>query len=234
MNRSVGAPPRAVPRRRPRPTPIRPSSTHRRETRTKPRSHLHHDLHQPPQMQRQQSFFPKQSQEHGGALSVKTRRSRRPLATRKALHVTLKSDLATGQRSLKQHKQRIQDLAAKWGKRFGVKTYRFAVCATHLHFLIKGTTREGLQNFFRVFAGHLAQYLLNLAPIKPYEERPLRGCAKNHRKFWSVLTYSRVVTWGREFKRVAIYISKNQLEALHVIAYEARPRPKRKAQTRGP
>ena len=221
-------PPWAVPPPAQRPPSVRQTTTSTCHCRPDSIPPQHRALQPQIPMQHQHCFFPNPSQEHGGSLSVKRRRSRRALATRKALHVTLKSDLAVGARSLKLHHRRIQGLAERWGRRFGVKTYRFAVCATHLHFLIRGTTREGLQNFFRVFSGQLAQSLLQIAPLKPREERPLTGCAKNHRKFWSVLTYTRVISWGREFKSVAMYILKNQLETLHLIAYEPRSRPKRR------
>ncbi len=50
----------------------------------------------------------------------------------------------------------------------------------------------------------------------------ITGCKKNQRKFWSYLLYSRIVSWGREFKTVRQYIQKNTLEALHLIAYQKR------------
>jgi hypothetical protein len=47
---------------------------------------------------------------------------------------------------------------------------------------------------------------------------------KNQRKFWAVLIYSRVMTWGKDFKNVAKYILQNTLEALFIIAYKPRKR----------
>jgi hypothetical protein len=41
-----------------------------------------------------------------------------------------------------------------------------------------------------------------------------------------LLIYSRIVTWGREFRAVSTYILRNTLEALYLIAYQPR-RPKR-------
>ncbi|MCB0351261.1 MAG: hypothetical protein KDD38_08770 [Bdellovibrionales bacterium] len=48
------------------------------------------------------------------------------------------------------------------------------------------------------------------------------GCRKNQRKFWSYLIFSRIVSWGREFKTVIRYVQKNTLEALNLIAYQPR------------
>lgn len=172
----------------------------------------------------EQSFFEPIARDHGGAHSIKRRRTRRPLSTRHAIHFTLKSDLAGGARSLRPFEKQIEMIAEKAAKRFGIRIYRRAICATHLHYLIRGTTRTGLQNFFRVFAGHVAQMILKNVPLSSKEERKRAGCKKNHRRFWSLLLYSRVVTWGREFKGVANYVLKNQLEALNIIAYTPRAR----------
>ncbi len=115
---------------------------------------------------------------------------------------------------------------------FRVKVYEYAICGNHIHILIKGPDRESIQNFFRVFAGHTAQRILKICPPPPSAggARSLRegapeaitGCKKNQRKFWSYLLYSRIVSWGREFKTVRQYIQKNTLEALHLIAYQKR------------
>ncbi len=189
------------------------------------------------QRARQQSFFPPTTKEHGGILAVGKRRSRRPLSTKHALHVTLKSDHASGLRSLLRHRQLIERISERAAKRFGIRIYQHAICNNHLHFLIRGKRREEIQNFFRVFAGHIAQEILRAHPLptpepasKPGAPPPAHrpGCKKNQRKFWALLIYSRVTSWGREFKSVSLYIIRNTLEALHIIAY----RPRRAAKVR--
>jgi REP element-mobilizing transposase RayT len=170
--------------------------------------------------------------EHGGSLSVGRRRARRPLSTKEALHVTLRSQFATGERSLLRHRPLIQGVIKKAARRFHIRVYRVAICSNHIHLLIRGKKRVQTQNFFRVFAGHIAQGILDVCPYKPNEGPGLsrigakQGCKKNQRKFWEMLLYSRVLTWGREFATVAAYIIQNKLEALLLIAY--RPRKKAK------
>ena len=198
---------------------------------------------------KQQSFFKPSRKEHGGALSLSSRRSRRPLSTKHPLHLTLRSDFAYGPRSLLKHKSTINHIGKKFSRRFGVQIYRQAICGNHLHLLVRGTSREGLQNFFRVFAGHIAQQILGTAPISdlerskarggapafeaPYTKKapkpqsvsqkmPVLGCKKNQRKFWALLTYTRVISWGKEFSIVSRYITQNTLEALRLIAYKPR------------
>ena len=204
---------------------------------------------------KQTSFFKPSRKEHGGGLSVGNRRCRRPLSTKHALHLTLRSDFAYGQRSLLKHQHLINHIGKKFSRKFGVKIYRQAICGNHLHLLVRGTTRFCLQNFFRVFAGHTAQQILGTAPITEFERRKCRGgapaveayndepalkprpkpvnrkkgpCKKNQRKFWALLTYTRVITWGREFRQLSFYILQNTLEALHIIAYQPRIKMRKK------
>ncbi len=184
---------------------------------------------------KQFSFLPRSKKEHGGSLAVGRRRSYRPMSSRHSLHVTLKSKHAIGGRCLFKHKKMILRMMRKSSRLFQVKVYNYAICGNHLHLLIKGPDRLSLQNFFRVFAGHTAQNILKIAPLKPTgggapsssqnerrNEEGKEACAKNQRKFWSFLVYSRVVTWGREFKTVSSYIDRNVLETLNIIAYTVR------------
>jgi REP element-mobilizing transposase RayT len=184
--------------------------------------------------------------EHGGMHSFGRRRSRRPLTTKEPLHVTLRSDFARGSRSLLRHRPLIYYVIKKASKRFDIRVYQKAICGNHIHLLIRGRSRTDIQNFFRVVAGHIAQGILREFPLlraeqecglrggggaqcalknEPEKSEKHKGCAKNQRKFWALLIYSRVVTWGREYKAVTNYIQKNILEALNLIAYA--PRKKR-------
>ena len=159
----------------------------------------------------------------------------------------MKSYHAIGARSLFRHKKLILGLIKKNALKFHVKVYEYAIQGNHLHLLIKAQSREGLQNFFRVVAGHAAQRILKEHPLSlkdlelkqsaggapTKDEKKTKACKKNQRKFWSYLLYSRIVTWGREFKAVISYIQKNELELLQIIAYQPR-KPKSVYQPRAP
>lgn len=181
---------------------------------------------------RQKSFFPPLRRDHGGSLSENARRDRRPLSTKQALHVTLRSDLATGERALLRHKHLVRLVLLKAQRLFNIRVYEYAVGGNHLHCLVRGRSRIELQNFFRVFAGHLAQQILASCPLSHNEDQKQqatqKGCRKNRRRFWALLIYSRIVTWGREFIHVRKYIVQNTLEALFKIAY----RPRKATRTR--
>ena len=187
--------------------------------------------------------------EHGGSLLLGRRRVKRPLSVKAPLHLVLKSDFAYGQRSLVRHRPLIDRILKKATKRFHVRVYEKGVVGNHIHLAVKGKTREGLQNFFRVVSGHIAQEILREFPITKRERdrRPggaprvgSRGGAHDERggapedrrtvlrekenKFWQTRIYTRLVTWGREFIAVRAYVVRNHLEALSVIAYRDRGR----------
>ena len=143
--------------------------------------------------------------------------------------------LAVGPRSLFRHKKLILGLMKKNAFRFQIKVYEYAIQGNHLHLFVKAQSREGMQNFFRVLAGHTAQRILKDNPLNQEarggaSKREVQkvGCEKNQRVFWSYLVYSRVVSWGREFRTVTTYNQKNTLELLQIIAYQPRSKSSNK------
>ena len=172
---------------------------------------------------------PKSKNDHGGSLAINKRRSKRPLNIKQSHHLTMKSHHAVGSRSLFRHKKIILRIIKKNSLRFQIKVYEYAIQGNHIHLLIKAKSREGLQNFFRVVAGHVAQRILKDFPLKQITSKTaggapkkILGCQKNQRKFWSYLLYSRIVSWGKDFKNVVSYIQKNTLELMQIIAYQPR------------
>jgi REP element-mobilizing transposase RayT len=144
----------------------------------------------------------------------------------------------------------ILGLMKKNASRFQVKIFEYAIQGNHLHLLVKAQSKVGLQNFFRVLAGHSAQKILIACPLPTLkyvtsdfdsEKTPSgapkqdnsksaggapskhrEGCRKNQRKFWSYLLFSRVISWGRDFQNLVQYVQKNTLELLQMIAYQPR------------
>ena len=163
--------------------------------------------------------------EHGGALALNSRKSRRPLNTKMPVHLVLRSDLAKDHRSLLKYKRLVLRILNRYAKKFQVRIYECAVCSNHLHCLVKAPSRQQLQNFFRVFSGQVAQEILRLFPLQKNEARAFRGGThpKNQKSFWSLLAHTRLVSWGRDFLNVKSYVIQNTLEALGLIPYQKRP-----------
>jgi len=189
---------------------------------------------------KQLSFIPKVKREHGGTLALSKRRSRRPLDIKKSVHLVLRSDLAKGSRSLMRNQDVVLRVLQKFSRRFQIRIYEKAICGNHIHLLVKAKSRRDLQNFFRVLAGQIAQEILRRFPLQKHESKAFTGAPggtpgtlalqgkrcemhwKNQRTFWSLLLYSRIVRWGRDYQAVKAYVIQNTKEALGLIAYKER------------
>jgi REP element-mobilizing transposase RayT len=175
-------------------------------------------------MRRKSTYIPRPWIEHGGVLTLKRRKSKRPLDIKRAVHVVLRSDLAVGKRSLKRNEKLVERVFDRFSRRFRIRVYQKAVCGNHIHCLVKAKTRKELQNFFRVLAGQIAQEILRRFPLQKFEKKAFRGGThpKNQKTFWSLLLYSRLVGWGRDFGNVSRYVIQNVLETMGIIPYQER------------
>jgi hypothetical protein len=104
--------------------------------------------------------FKKQLSFGGSLLKLSHAKTARPLSSKQALHVVLRSDFAHGSRSLLRHERVIRNMLLKQGRRHGVKVYRVANAGNHLHLLVRFTKRRGLQNFLRGSTGLIARKVL--------------------------------------------------------------------------
>ena len=94
----------------------------------------------------------------GGSLLKRSHaKDARPLSSKQALHIVLRSDHATGRRSMLSQERVIQNTLKKIGSKHGVKIYRVANAGNHLHLLVRFTQRRGLQNFLRGACGIIAR-----------------------------------------------------------------------------
>jgi len=152
----------------------------------------------------------------------------RPLSSKQALHVVLRSDWAHGERSLLKHERVIRNMLLKVGRKHGVKVYRVANAGNHLHLLVRFTKRRGLQNFLRGSCGLIARKVLGaergrakkwatyLAPGIPNSQATPKSkpLIPEGQHFWSQRPFTRIVAWGRDFDSVTSYLRINTLEAL--------------------
>jgi hypothetical protein len=183
--------------------------------------------------------FKKQLSFGGSLLKLSHAKTARPLSSKQALHVVLRSDFAQGSRSLLRHERVIRNMLLKQGRRHGVKVYRVANAGNHLHLLVRFTKRRGLQNFLRGSTGLIARKVLGaergkakkwdtyLAPGKSLESPKHTGPSRNPlnkpvipegQRFWSQRPFTRIVSWGKDFNSVLAYVKLNSLEALGFLS----------------
>jgi REP element-mobilizing transposase RayT len=147
----------------------------------------------------------------GGAYLKGNPKEKRPLSLKKPSHLVVRSQLARGSRSFLRHDQRIIEIINKQARNLGVKVYRFANGGNHLHLIILPSSRRAFNAFIRAIAGLIARLILKIE----------RGSAKNI-QFWEKRPFTRIVEWGRDYKKVSAYLLQNTLEALGFIEYQPR------------
>lgn len=137
-------------------------------------------------------------------------RGARPISTKQAMHVVLRSSQAVGEWSFKSKKnaQIVSETLKATAKKYGVKVYSFANVGNHLHIVLRLTNRQAYRGFIRALTGTIA--------IKVSGANKLN---KLKRKFWDYRPFTRVLTWGRDFSRAIDYIWLNQLESWGVLAH---------------
>ncbi|MEQ1666349.1 MAG: transposase [Bdellovibrionales bacterium] len=140
----------------------------------------------------------------GGELSKGKRKSRRPLDVKKPLHLVLRVQVSRpGTGSLFKNQTFINEKLKKFAKKFGIAIYGKAIVSNHIHLVLKFSHRLNYISFIRSVAGVLAKTL----NVK-----------------WTLLPFTRIVTWGRDFKNTLKYVLQNELEALGIIDYQPRKR----------
>jgi len=147
----------------------------------------------------------------GGDLLKKAKaRTARPLSTRKAMHLVLRSSQATGEWGFRTPRNReiVSHTLNKASAKTGVKIYRVANSGNHLHLIVKLTNRFTYARFIRAVTGTLALKITK--------------ASKSHRlqkRFWDRRPFTRILEWGRDFSRAVDYLLLNQLEAAGIFNY---------------
>ncbi len=158
---------------------------------------------------KQASFLPKLRMDHGGSLRNGKRKEARPFSHKHAIHLVLRSEKARGSWSLLtlSNESLVQKLLYKFAEKYQIRIYRFVNVGNHLHLLIKTQARQytvaqkNFQNFLRCFAGAVAFWVTGAKKASP------KG------GFWEKLVYSRMVIWGKQFKSISDYFTKNFFES---------------------
>lgn len=159
---------------------------------------------------RQLSFLPKVPLEHGGQIRRGKRKTARPIDLKRPLHLVLRSSMARGRRSMlaPAYERRVRAVVDAASKKYGVRVHRFVNVGNHLHLLVQTRTRRAFQGFLREIAGAVAMLIT--------------GARKSHAlgsRFWDLLAYTRVVSWGRDFSRLKLYFIKNHFEAAGLMSW---------------
>jgi REP element-mobilizing transposase RayT len=148
----------------------------------------------------------------GGAfLKNSNPKEKRPISTKKTMHLVVRSTMAKGSMSLLRNNKKVSEIVYKQAKFCGVKIYKFANAGNHLHLIILPSSRTAFMRFIRSMTGLIARYIL----------KAQKGSAKSV-QFWDKRPFTRILEWGKDFKITSDYLLQNTLEAYGFIPYQPR------------
>ena len=144
------------------------------------------------------SFLQNYKKEFGGSLSVGKRKSKRPLTTKRPIHLVLKSSNFS---LFSPSASQIEKLIREDARKFKVKIYDISANWNHIHLLIQIPNREGYVRFIRSATSRLVYHLSSQM------NQSMRG-------IFDLRPYTKILTWGRQFLRALDYLSFNNLESI--------------------
>ena len=164
-------------------------------------------VHRRLQTFQQLSFLPNARLDHGGETNIGKRKQARPFDPKRAIHLVLRSSRARGEWSFlsPSHSRKTERLIQFLADKNDIRIYRFANVGNHLHLLLRAKVRRSFQTFLRNLAGAIASLVTGAKKSNPIG------------KFWDHLAYTRIVSWGREFKGLQAYLVKNLFEAAGLL-----------------
>jgi len=183
----------------------------------------------------------------GGAfLKNSNPKEKRPITTKRAMHLVLRSSRAKGSLSFLKKERIIQNIIYKQAKSSGVKVYRVANGGNHLHLIIMPSSREAFNTFIRSVSGLIVREILgvqrgratmdakekgkiNVASGVKYQSKQAEAeqeesvkSVNDKLRFWDKRPFTRIVEWGREYKTLYSYLDQNSLEAYGFIPHKPR------------
>lgn len=152
----------------------------------------------------------------GGSLLKGNPKQARPLSTKHAIHLVLKSHRAYGQNSLLHERncERVSRIVHHQAKQRSIRIYHFVNVGNHLHVVIRIQSKsivcgkQEFHSFIRAISGLIARQVLKAE----------RNSAKNV-QFWVARPFSRLITWGRDYNFVTRYMGKNRSQAQVLKAF---------------
>ena len=134
----------------------------------------------------QRKFFKlAKSDVFGGSLLKGNAKKARFIPRTIPVHITLKSEMATGAYSMLLHDRYIRELIQRQAKLAGVKLYDFVNVGNHIHILARCHNRFLYRRFIRSITGIIARRVIGAE----------RGSAKGL-KFWSYRPYTKLIAAG--------------------------------------
>jgi REP element-mobilizing transposase RayT len=149
----------------------------------------------------------------GGSALKSHPKEQRPIPLDRPIQIVMRSKYAIKSMSFRRKAlaERVWDIIRKQSERFNVRIYQYGNGGNHLHLMVSPRSRRGYRGFIRAVTGLIA--------------REVTGAQRNNAvkvKFWDARPFTRIVSWGRDFKQLSEYLVQNTLEAFGFIEYQSR------------
>jgi hypothetical protein len=129
--------------------------------------------------------------EYGGSLLVSKRKAKRPLSTKQPVHLILRGECP---KLFSPGNHKLEFQLVKLAAKYGIKIYHKSFNWTHFHALILIPSRHSYNSFIKTWTAEITKI------------RGRRGAFK-------LRPFTRVGTWGEDFKNLKRYQDKNNREA---------------------
>jgi REP element-mobilizing transposase RayT len=145
---------------------------------------------------------------HGGVKTQGRRKARRPLSTKHAIHLVLKSKKARGAHSFFKHKDSILKILKKYSVKYGVQIQDAVNMGNHIHLKIRISDRKAFGNFLRTTTALIARRVTGAAR------------ANSFGRFWDGIPFTRILKTSYEELQLRGYFKANRIE--RVLSYRER------------
>lgn len=149
----------------------------------------------------------------GGSRLKSNPKVQRAIPLDRPMHLVMRSQHTRGALSMKRHSRaaRIYNIIVNQSQRFNVRIYSYANSGNHLHILVMPRSRRGYVGFIKAISGLIARLILQA------ERNSAKGI-----QFWDARPFTRIVLWGRDYKKTCEYLLQNTLEAFGFAPYRSR------------
>jgi len=154
--------------------------------------------------------------EFGGSLLEGKRKTKRPLSTKEPIHLVLKS---TGNRVFSPGDRRIENLIRNQAAKYKIKLFRVSLNWTHVHAIVQVKDRKTYNSFIRTVTARLVRLISQIRKLD------LSG-------LFDLRPFTKIISWGRQFKSLLGYHDLNDLEAFGYVKREKKPKRKSKQKKR--
>jgi len=164
----------------------------------------------------------KQSHFGGSLLKGSHAKTKRPFRPHLALHVVLKMNPKIcdesdpkifTRKSLFVFMNEIDGILQEQARRHRIRVYGAANSGNYLHLVIQAPSKVHLNSFLRAFSGRVAQIV---------QGQKIEKSRKSFQEmFWEARPYSRLVSWGKDFRGLLRYIGINATETVLGVSRES-------------